>query len=342
LTDSTTENQDRETTKMPQVSHWFDNVFARLGEPEQQAVLRNASLSDDRPPQMRGGHWYDPDIVGKWIAPVRKDLVPALLRVVNLTDAEISHMLADGDLSVGTPLLTATQIVMRLTDTGPAEGKAGILITDLAAASAMLLEMTVVIGQANRAFGQEITPPEVLSVSSGSVEFAIRGSLLASGLGLIVFCSAGLAPIAGGVLATAGLFDLVVNWRKKMAETRREDAAARKLEAETGEVRRRADAEIRRLDAETRKLNLEADKLEAETSRGYATADEERFAESSLVPRNVVQEQAKDLGLEEGYANHLLNRSLPSYRAVRGYFRDMEFKSTSASHKPVVRRQKGR
>ena len=69
-------------------------------------------------------------------------------------------------------------------------------MSDLAAASAFSSEMFVVLGGANVAILREesINPPEV-TLRNGSIEFTIGNGLFASGLGLIVACSAGLVSV---------------------------------------------------------------------------------------------------------------------------------------------------
>ena len=88
---------------------------------------------------------------------------------------------------------------------------------------------------------------------------------------------------------------------------------------------------------------VEAEKLKSEMHKNYAEArkgDIESLAKlremegrtahtyqappASFVPRSVVLTEAKHWGLNEGYANHILNRTLPTYVAVKQYCENIE------------------
>jgi hypothetical protein len=168
---------------------------------------------------------------------------------------------------------------------------------------------------ANNAFGITSDAPTV-SVQVGSIQYAVGGSLLASGVGLVVACGTGLVAgplgfIGGGLLASAGIIDLAFGWRKAATESTKLRSEAHKLDAEALKLR----AEARKLEVEARKLELEAkdvqDKSHSEPIHQYRNS-----AYSKLVPREVVLREAEALGLKEGYANYLLNRSLATYILV--------------------------
>lgn len=67
-----------------------------------------------------------------------------------------------------------------------------------------------------------------------------------------------------------------------------------------------------------KELELEKARLEIETEtderRGASTG---MIAYSDLVPRELVREEAAKLGVTEGYANHVLNRTLPVLGEIR-------------------------
>ncbi|MBV8457138.1 MAG: hypothetical protein JO122_11055 [Acetobacteraceae bacterium] len=109
----------------------------------------------------------------------------------------------------------------------------------------------------------------------------------------------------------------MLGWRKAIAETQKTFAEATKTDAERRLVE---------LDISLKELELERAKL-----KGHLVGDEDEFgrsnrvprrflesrAESGEVPRNVVQQHAERFEMSEPYANHVLNRALPSARLLK-------------------------
>ena len=125
-------------------------------------------------------------------------------------------------------------------------------------------------------------------------------------LGLIVACSAGLVaapivgPLAGASLVCAGIVDLAFGWREKAATIRKTHREEKNLE----------------LDEEIKEYELQLKRLELEKARANARPN---IPYSSFIPRAVVQNYVRQRGITEGYANHMLNRTLPTYQQFRRY-----------------------
>lgn len=136
-------------------------------------------------------------------------------------------------------------------------------------------------------------------------------------------CSAGLVgaplvgPLAGATLATAGVIDLALGWRKVIADTRKAHADSRLLEM---------DIRVKQLELQAKELELEKAKLLSETETSFDphlgvfrhSRDEVPWPpESAAVPRRLVRSTADKLKMNETYANHLLNRCLPKLRLLK-------------------------
>lgn len=129
-------------------------------------------------------------------------------------------------------------------------------------------------------------------------------------MGLIVACAAGtvsapiVGPAAGVAMVGVGLFDLAINWNKRIAE------------------RGKIDAETQKAQAEAKKAEAEAAKLRAEAAHIVATQtiSDASFPSSQAIPDSILRDQAEQHSLSEGAARHLLNSGLPVYLAYRPYF----------------------
>jgi hypothetical protein len=320
---------------MARDEHIIDHLFRNLDEEEKVELLRAAGIRDDRPGVLRdeGGSFAD---LYEWIEPHRKAITPLLLRSRNLTNRDVLELVEDGDFYAGRTA-RRSQIIVRLS---PAVSSGNILresrndpnrvvLTHLAAASAMMSEMFIVLGRANIVLSREepVNPPEV-SVSSGSIEFAVGGGLFASGIGLIVACSAGLiaTPVvgiaAGVTLASVGILELAIDWKKKIAETNKSEEEVRVLRLEHDTIYIYQTKRLRDLEIRAKELELEM----ARVRKQEMDKEQSRFAYSSLIPRESVIAQAKRWGVSEEYANHILNRGLPTYVALKQYFAEIEVK----------------
>ena len=87
-----------------------------------------------------------------------------------------------------------------------------------------------------------------------------------------------------------------------------------------------AERQLIELDIKLKELELERAKLKAhlvgeQDEFGRSTRLPRRYlesrAESGEVPRNLVQQHAERFEMSESYANHMLNRALPSARLLK-------------------------
>lgn len=295
---------------------YLTTLVMSLNEVETLQLIQALNASSDIPPFVKGE--FRTSDVTEWISRNQESLVVALTRIVDLTDEAIAYLFRLGVLPISRrDVHTEIAIQLRffvhsdLLEESRVGGSQDFALNELAASSAMLSEICSEIAAANHSFGLTISPP-IVKLERGSLQYTISGGLLASGVALVMACGSGLVAsplglVGGGVLACAGVLDLSVNWMKSIAETRKVKAEAYKL-----------NAEARKLDAEARKLDLEADELER---KQFDREDyhHRAFAHSKLVPNDVVLREAKRLGLEQGYANHILNRVLPKYRLMSNY-----------------------
>jgi formylglycine-generating enzyme required for sulfatase activity len=268
-------------------NHHFDELFARLNDVPQGEILRAAQLpSEEWLPVLRESKRH-PAILSEWMTPHRDKLVPSMLRIRDWPDPDIEQLVRDGDLRIGEPT-RVKGITIRMSMNAediPFEERelpsGGILLTDLAAASAALTETFLVLSAASRPLGQILEPPE-MTVSKGSAKFSFGGGLFGAGICLLIIAGDSLiAPplgtlFGGATLTAVGLIDKWLEWKKKLIEIA-------KAEAELG-------------------------KRQAEEKQ----SDQGTFAHSSLVPREIVQKEAQRFGITEECANHLLNRCVPT------------------------------
>lgn len=297
---------------------YITNLILNLGEVETLELLHVIGPSNDPPPFEKGE--FTPREVQEWVAGNQDLIVSSILRVVDIGDEAIAYLHRLGVLFIGRTFWEGSLQIKfpefaRLAKDLNAQNEQAFALTDLAATSAALCELFVAIGTANHSFGLTFEPPTV-NIQKGSIQYLVGGSLLALGVGLVIACAEGtvLAPygfIGGGVLSSAGLIDLALGWRKAVSENSKFQSEAHKLEAEAHKL----DAEASKLEAEARKLEIEAEVIK-DKRFDEAVYQYRSFAYSKLVPREVVLREAERLGLNEGYANHILNRALPKYGLI--------------------------
>ena len=303
-----------------------------LDETSRRAILIEAHIEDDRPPHLRG-EGGDLKVAWDWIQHHRAQIAPLVLRYVDPPDRVVEGLVMDGDLQVphpegGVPSVLSFSPLTEF-ETSVTQSPGQIPVLDLALTSAFVSELFVDMARANRVCGTWVDPPQA-AVTRGSVQYTLGSGLFASGMGLLVACSAGLVgapivgPVAGATLATVGLFDLALGWRKQVAETTKARSAARKYEAE---------ARLVELDVKIKEVELEKARLLSETEpeydrhknvlrRIYVRRRHEEFQrilapDSGEVPRQLVRRTAEDMNMNEVYANHLLNRCLPRFRLLK-------------------------
>ncbi|HEX4543221.1 MAG TPA: hypothetical protein VH114_08635 [Candidatus Acidoferrum sp.] len=307
--------------------HW-------LPQNTQLAVVREALHKEDRPSALRSksGYLHEGEA---WVREHRSLLTPVLLRHVDLPDELIAGLVSDGDILVPSKGSSEQTIVFSVSADATKERQVHLSfgLTHVAACSVFLFQLFIDICAANQPCGIQMIPPEI-NLSPGSLQVTVGGGLFSSGLGLLVACAAGLtgtptAPVMTRVaLESAGVVEWVLGWRKAAAETQKTFAEATKTDAEK---------RLLELDIRVKELELERAKL-----KGHVVGDQDEFgrstrvnrrclesrAESSEVPRNVVQQHAERIELSESYANHVLNRALPSARFMKQKMAGIEVKSS--------------
>ena len=201
-------------------------------------------------------------------------------------------------------------------------------ILDIAITSAFLSEMFVDLGRANYVCGADIHPPKA-TIKAGSIKYTLGGGLFATGMGLLVACGSGIVgapivgPVAGATLATAGIFDLALGWKKQVAETARIQSESKKIDVDTRLVE--LELKIKQLELEKAQLLSEtqpeydprSDVLRLYVRRPIREQQKAMPPDSSEVPRKLVQRTAEDLNISEAYANHILNRCLGKFRMLK-------------------------
>jgi len=324
------------------------HIFLELQEAEQQAAVRAAGINSHMPSSPRD--------ITMWFTVFGYRLVPSLLRIRGFNERDVSLLFREGYLSVGqnpweVPLIVRFSLSSYLysDDDKGFKDEGFMSIIDLASASVGLYELFATLSAANRPFGVVLVPPDV-QLSRGSVQFTLGGgSLFSTGIALLVACSNHLLLnpvigfVAGGALVSVGLIELILEWKKKKAETGKTYAELDKVEAEKLKVeveKLKLEQEIVKLQQEillirsdvdaqqsSRMKEIEIKKKELELLDKQREINESSgFAYSSLVPNEVVREEASRLGISEGYANHILNRSLPTFVALKQYWENISIK----------------
>lgn len=291
----------------------IDNLFYNLNEHQKIKILRLADIIDNRPNVLKGGVGSH-DEIEKWMNKKRVKIIKFLPRFVDLNDDESASLFKE-------EILFSSNLNSRQVKFVPIENQQNIdigynqfILPELALTSILLNELMIEVGKSLNFSDEELLPP-VVTIEKGSINYSISGGLLASGTALIIACASGLvaAPVigivGGSVLASAGAIDLAINWREKIH-------GMSKIKGETmlgikqGEI----------FDLEKQKKTLEIKKLEAELSIHH----EKKNPSSVLVPLDVVKIESERLGLDEGIANHILNKGLPKYLEMRRYVKDIQ------------------
>jgi hypothetical protein len=200
----------------------------------------------------------------------------------------------------------------------PAMGGAldgGLPLSELAATSLALTELTTSLLAANRSFGADAVMPTVRVAAASSVDFFTTGSgLILGGLGLLATCGVGVvsAPAIAGTAVLTGAIDLTLNWQKRSSEKGRSDAERAKVDAD------RARADDKKIEAETIGQELENEIKRARLGTLPAQAEAHRaenpvtLPASFFVPFALIERSSQENGLAAAHGVHLINRGLPS------------------------------
>lgn len=292
----------------------IDNLFQNLEERQKIKILRLAGISDDRPSILRneGGRY---DEAEEWMNNKRQKIVRLLPRFVDFTDNETAIVFKEDLLFNNNFDPIDIRFIPLDNHQNYHIGRNQFLLPELVLTSVLLNELMVEVGKSLNFSSEDFHPP-VVTIKKGSINFSVGGGILASGTALIIACASGLvaAPvigIAGGsVLASLGAIDLAINWREKIQ-------GINKTRGETALVTKQGEL----LDLEKQKKSLEIKKLEVELS---IDNQKDKNPPSVLVPLDVVQRESERLGLDEGIANHILNKGLPKYLEMRRYVKEVK------------------
>src|ERR1700758_3595087 len=296
--------------------HW-------LPQNTQLAVVREALHKEDRPSALRSksGYLHEGEA---WVREHRSLLTPVLLRHVDLPDELVAGLVSDGDIVVPSRGSSEQTILFSVSSDAMKERPVHLPfgLTHITACSVFLSQLFIDICAANQPCGAQMLPPGI-NLSPGSLQVTVGGGLFSSGLGLLVACAAGLsgvptAPVTTRVaLESAEVIEWVLGWRRAAAETQKTFAEATKTDTE----RRLVELDIRLKELELERAKVKAHLVGDQDEFGRSTRVPRRFlearGESGEVSRNIVQQHAERFEMSESYANHVLNRALPSARLLK-------------------------
>lgn len=298
----------------------------------QLAIVREALRKEDRPSSLRSKSGYLQEGEA-WVREHRSLLTPVLLRHVDLPDELVAGLISDGDIAVPSKGSNEQTIVFAVSSDIAKEQPSHLPfgLMQVTAASVFLSQLFIDICAANQPCGVEMLPPEI-NLSPGSVQVTVAGGLFSSGLGLLVGCATGLsgvptAPVTTSVaLESAEVVEWMLSWRRAAAETQKTFAEATKTDTE----RRLVELDIRLKEIELERAKVKAHLVDDQDEFGRSTRVSRRClesrAESGEVSRNVVQHHADRFEMAECYANHVLNRALPSARLLKQKMAGIEVK----------------
>jgi hypothetical protein len=297
-------------------------LILELSEPDRLEIIREAGIADDRPPLLRGDAEDGPvEDADSWVDQNGAKIVPHLLRRIDPSDNEMVELVQSGMVAFDRSLLEPREFLVRFNHPAMRRGlDGGLSLSEVAATSLALSELTTSLLAANRSFGADAAMPTV-RVASGSIDFlATSTGLIAGGLGLLAACGTGVisAPMAGTALLTSAI-DLALNWQKLSTEKGRSDGERAKAVAERG----RADADRGRADDKKIEVETTGQELENEIKRvrlGALPAQAESHREEKPVPRPasffapfaLIERCSRENGLGAAHGAHLINRGLPS------------------------------
>jgi hypothetical protein len=318
---------------MPEAKTLYKIFEHWLPQDTQLAIVREALRREDRPSTLRSKSGYLQEGEA-WVREHRSSLTPVLLRHVDLPDELIAGLVSDGDLEVPSKSASDQTIVFAISSDVSKEQSTALPfgLIQVTACSVFLSQLFIDICAANQPFGAQMVPPDI-NLSPDSVQVTVAGGLFASGLGLVVACAAALkgiptVPVTTRVaLQSAEVVEWVLGWRRATVETQKTFADATKTDTER---------QLVELDIKLKELELERAKL-----RAHLVGEQDEFgrstrlprrclesrAESGEVPRNLVQQHGQRFDMSESYANHVLNRALPSARLLKQKMAGIEVKS---------------
>jgi len=229
-------------------------LILELTEPDRLEIIREAGIPDDRPSLLRGDADEAPlEEADSWVTRNGVKILPHLLRRIDPSDDEMVQLVQSEMLPFDRTLLEPREFLVRFNHPamrGALDG--GLPLSEVAATSLALTELTTSLLAANRSFGADAVMPTV-RVGAGSMDFLATGpGLIVGGLSLLATCGVGVisAPVIEGT-AVHTCIDLTLNWQKRSSEKGRSDAERARADAE------RARADAKKIEAETIGQELE-------------------------------------------------------------------------------------
>ena len=305
--------------------HW-------LPQDTQLAIVREALRKEDRPSSLRSKSGYLQEGEA-WVREHRSLLTPVLLRHVDLPDELIAGLTSDEDMIVPSKNSPEQTFVFGVSSDVTKEQATHLPfgLMQVTACSLFLSQLFIDVCAANQGCGVQMVPPEI-NLGPGSLQVTVGSGLFSSALGLLVACSDGLSGVPTSPLPSrvaqesAEVVEWVLGWRRATAETQKTFAEATKTDAE----RRVVELDIRLKELELERAKLKQHLVGDEDEFGRSTRVPRRFlesrAESGEVPRKTVQQHAERFEMSEPYANHVLNRALPSARLLKQKMAGIEIK----------------
>ena len=292
-------------------------LILELTEPDRLEIIREAGIRGDGASLLRGDADEEPlEDADSWVTQNGAKILPHLLRRIDPSDDEMVQLVQSEMLPFDRSLLEPREFLVRFNHPamrGALDG--GLPLSELAATSLALTELTTSLLAANRSFGADAVMPTVRVAVASSVDFFTTGSgLILGGLGLLARCGVGVvsAPAIAGTAVLTGAIDLSLNWQKRSSEKGRADAERGRADAERG----RADA--KKIEAETIGQELENEIKRVRLGNLPAQAEAHRAEKpvtlpaSFFVPFALIERSSQQNGLAAAHGVHLINRGLPS------------------------------
>ncbi len=298
-------------------------LILELSEPDRLEIMREAGVSDDRPPLLRGDAEEGPvEEADSWVTQNGPRILPHLLRRIDPSDDEMVQLVQSGMLSFDRSLLEPREFLVRFNHPamrGAVDG--GLPLSEVAATSLALTDLITSLLAANRSFGADAVMPTV-RIAAGSVDFfATAPGLIVGGLSLLAACWVGVisSPVRAGAAVLTGAIDLTLNWQKRSSEKGRRSVKKAKADA----ARASADAEKGKADAKKIEAETIGQELENEIKRArlgslpsqaqaHQAEKPETLPASFFVPFALIEQSSRENGLAAAHGVHLINRGLPS------------------------------
>ena len=260
-------------------------------------------------------------------------LLVVILQEISVDDATFGAVAAE--IGVELSSRSTADIVVSVPFAGATGDQQQLPITELAASSMVIWEISLRVKEVLDGIGvRELLGPPDVAVRPGSTTFTFGGgTLLVSGIGMAIAAHAALplgaaASIAywgGSIVSALGIVELVLNWKKSLAETDKLAAETRKLEAETQKL----EAEEQKLEAEEQKLLIEVERATSEVKKleveSLLNAAQERLMKldearalghpkpaAALLPLQEIVDQARTYQLSPALAAQLINQVVPA------------------------------